>query len=272
MAGTNEHTLATSSYHPILYTIAKCLHRHLFPARTFKDMKCYGKWYETYVNVCLESMSTAPSSMLILPISLYLSPLKEMFFLASFLFHSFPATISLPPLSDVFLSQPSISLLTTDNVFLSQPSISFPPSCISLATMGNVFHCRLSISFPHSSISLHPLGDSPSPLFLYLPWAMFFPPSPLFLCSPGTMFFLCGFLFLSFVATIYFLTMCSVSLLCWRCFCFSAISFLPNHYFCAYPNVTLGKSIYFWIIYQSRYYWRYYWYCWSIKWSMRSMQ
>ena len=33
----------TSGYHPILYTKGKCLHRHLFPARTFKDLKCYGK-------------------------------------------------------------------------------------------------------------------------------------------------------------------------------------------------------------------------------------
>jgi len=32
----------TSSYHCILYTQGKCLHRHLFPARIFKDMKCCG--------------------------------------------------------------------------------------------------------------------------------------------------------------------------------------------------------------------------------------
>jgi len=34
----------TSGYHCILYTPAKCLHRHLFPARTFKAIKYCGNF------------------------------------------------------------------------------------------------------------------------------------------------------------------------------------------------------------------------------------
>ena len=142
-------------------------------------------------------MSTAPSSMLILPISLYLSPLKEMFFLASFLFHSFPATISLPPLSDVFLSQPSISLFTTDNVFTPSPPFLFLPVA-----------------------------------FLWLPWAMFFIAGFLFLsltapflCIPWTI--LPALYFFTYHRRCFSLLALYFFALLGQCFSFAAFYFFP---------------------------------------------
>ena len=50
----------TSSYHCILYTQGKCLHRHLFPARTFKDMKYCGNFIKIDFYYLPHSMSLLP--------------------------------------------------------------------------------------------------------------------------------------------------------------------------------------------------------------------
>ena len=76
----------SGSYHFVWYTKSKYLHRHLFPARTFKYLKCYGKWYEIYVNVYPDSISTAPSPMLIPPSPLCLCSLRRCFSLPPFYF------------------------------------------------------------------------------------------------------------------------------------------------------------------------------------------
>ena len=81
--------LVTSSYHCILYTQGKCLHRHLFPARTFKDMKYCGNFINIDFYYLPYSISLLPRTMFYLcyyfPKTMFKSCycLPELYFIAS---------------------------------------------------------------------------------------------------------------------------------------------------------------------------------------------